>query len=179
MNLCHTLLFLDLLLQACACFRPGGIAGRNSAFCQNFGLYTAVLVVVLMVFVATLVIVMRLNEDNEKWTQLLPFLDDVSDNATIISNVTDAISNVSQADLYTAVIDSTALSNSSTAIEDLNATAFSLGDLFYTKEDTKFAFLIGYAVELTIALFLYYPFTSTVFFSGILGCGRIPILGGR
>ena len=43
----------------------------------------------------------------------------------------------------------------------------------------KFAFLVGYALELVVALFVFYFITSTVFFSGLLGCGRIPILGGR
>jgi hypothetical protein len=44
---------------------------------------------------------------------------------------------------------------------------------------SKFAFFLGYALELVVALFLFYFITSTVFFSGILGCGRVPILGGR
>jgi len=43
----------------------------------------------------------------------------------------------------------------------------------------QFSFLVGYALELVFALFVFYFTTSTVFFSGILGCGRIPILGGR
>ena len=43
----------------------------------------------------------------------------------------------------------------------------------------QFSFLVGYALELVFALFIFYFTTSTVFFSGILGCGRIPILGGR
>ena len=43
----------------------------------------------------------------------------------------------------------------------------------------RFSFLVGYAIELVVALFIFYFFTSTVFFSGILGCGRLPILGGR
>jgi hypothetical protein len=43
----------------------------------------------------------------------------------------------------------------------------------------QFSFLVGYAIELVVALFIFYFFTSTVFFSGLLGCGRIPILGGR
>lgn len=43
----------------------------------------------------------------------------------------------------------------------------------------RFTFLVGYAIELTVALFFFYFLTSTVFFSGILGCGRLPILGGR
>lgn len=181
-------------LSACACFRPGGITGRNSTCCQNFGLYTAVLVVVGMVFIATFVVVTRLNADNENWTQLLPWMSNDSDNTTLISNDTDFMNVSSQADIFAEsgeVIEASSNNSiiggimNSTNIDDLvNATginipSFSLGDLIYTKEDTKYAFLIGYLVELTIALFVYYPLTSTMFFSGVLGCGRIPILGGR
>jgi hypothetical protein len=46
-------------------------------------------------------------------------------------------------------------------------------------ENTKFSFLLAYALELVFALFVFYFITSTVLFSGILGCGRIPVLGGR
>ena len=45
------------------------------------------------------------------------------------------------------------------------------------KEDVDF--LLVYVVEFSIALLLYYPFGSLVLFSGILGCGKLPILGGR
>ena len=31
----------------------------------------------------------------------------------------------------------------------------------------------------TIQLFVYYPMFETVLFSGVLGCGSIPVLGGR
>ena len=44
---------------------------------------------------------------------------------------------------------------------------------------SKFAFFLGYALELVLALFLFYFITSTVLVTGILGCGRVPILGGR
>ena len=46
-------------------------------------------------------------------------------------------------------------------------------------ESTKFSFLLAYSLELVFALFVFYFFTSTLFFTGILGCFRIPILGGR
>jgi hypothetical protein len=44
------------------------------------------------------------------------------------------------------------------------------------KEDVHF--LLGYVLEFTLALTVYYPLGSLVLFSGILGCGRLPILGG-
>jgi hypothetical protein len=115
----------DLLiwyLTACACFRPGGFFDQR-AFCQNFGLYVSVLLVVGAVFSATSVVVLRLNAD------------------TIVEDDTD-------------ILDGTGL------------------------ESTKFSFLLAYSLELVFA-FLFYFITSTIFFSGVLGCGRIPILGGR
>jgi hypothetical protein len=45
------------------------------------------------------------------------------------------------------------------------------------KEDVRF--LLGYVTEFALALIVYYPLGSLVLFSGILGCGKLPILGGR
>lgn len=162
-------------LAACACFRPGGIVGRNSHFCQTLGVYIAVLVVVFMVFIATLVIVMRLNEDEENWTQLLHF--DDGDNSTLISTGL----NWSGLGFMNEENNSTTSSlNSPRSSDERNSTGFpNISDLVYSKNDTKYAFLVGYAVELSFALFVYYFLTSTVLFTGILGCGRIPIIGGR
>jgi hypothetical protein len=53
-------------------------------------------------------------------------------------------------------------------------------DSFKDIEDkSDFEFLISYSVELCLALFVYYPIIATVLFSGMFGCGRIPVLGGR
>jgi hypothetical protein len=43
----------------------------------------------------------------------------------------------------------------------------------------EFQFLTGYLVETVLAFFVYYPLGGTLVFSGILGCGCIPFLGGR
>ena len=45
------------------------------------------------------------------------------------------------------------------------------------RQDVRF--LLGYVMEFAMALLVYYPIGSLVLFSGILGCGRLPILGGR
>jgi hypothetical protein len=34
-------------------------------------------------------------------------------------------------------------------------------------------------VELVLALFVYYPLVGTILFSGVVVCGKIPVLGGR
>ena len=47
-------------------------------------------------------------------------------------------------------------------------------------DDTRsFRFLIGWAVQVVLSLFVYYPIIGSIFFSGILGCCRLPLLGGR
>ena len=43
----------------------------------------------------------------------------------------------------------------------------------------SFSFLIGYVIELVLALLLYFPLIGTLLFSGILGCACLPLLGGR
>ena len=62
--------------------------------------------------------------------------------------------------------------NAETATDDLydTITQGQLGQL---------TFLAKYAVELFLAWFFYFPLIGSVMFSGILGCGKLPILGGR
>lgn len=43
----------------------------------------------------------------------------------------------------------------------------------------SFSFLTEYIIEIVLAWFFYFPIFGTVMFSGILGCGRLPVLGGR
>jgi hypothetical protein len=50
---------------------------------------------------------------------------------------------------------------------------------FEVGEAEEFNFLVGYLVEMVLALFIYYPLGGTILFSGCLGCGCIPVLGGR
>ena len=49
----------------------------------------------------------------------------------------------------------------------------------YARGEADFLFLVGYLVELFLSLFLYTPLVQTMVFSGIFGCGCIPLLGGR
>lgn len=49
----------------------------------------------------------------------------------------------------------------------------------FDMQDYSFQFLKGYSLEFVVSLFIYYPLFETVLFSGILGCYRIPIFGGR
>lgn len=42
-----------------------------------------------------------------------------------------------------------------------------------------YTFLVKYVTELFLAWFVYFPLVTLVFFSGVLGCGKLPVLGGR
>jgi hypothetical protein len=46
-------------------------------------------------------------------------------------------------------------------------------------EASMYKLLISYVIEFSISLFIYYPMIATILFSGILGCGSVPVLGGR
>merc|ERR1712062_134573 len=73
----------------------------------------------------------------------------------------------------------------------LRASLESREDIFDSSVDIKdvnwgqvnnveaFSFILGYLVELSLALLFYYPSMVTILFSGILGCGTLPFLGGR
>ena len=43
----------------------------------------------------------------------------------------------------------------------------------------SFSFLAKYSVELVMAWFVHFPVMGSILFSGVLGCGRLPVLGGR
>jgi len=140
-------------MTACACLRPGGLCENSNKFCQNSGVYIAVLLVVGFIFAATTVVVIRLNEEDG----------DGYDYIELIESEESATA----ADAFAA------------AATTANATSDVFDDDVVTNSTEKFSFLVGYSVELVFALFVYYFLTSTIYFSGILGCGRIPIFGGR
>jgi hypothetical protein len=43
----------------------------------------------------------------------------------------------------------------------------------------KFTFFLKFSIELLLAWFIFFPCISTLFFSGLLGCKTLPLLGGR
>ncbi len=45
--------------------------------------------------------------------------------------------------------------------------------------EPDFKFLWGYLIELAVSLFIYTPLVQSLLFSGIIGCGVVPFLGGR
>jgi hypothetical protein len=48
-----------------------------------------------------------------------------------------------------------------------------------TDDASAYEFMIGYGVELVLALLVYYQLVGTILFSGVLVWGKIPVLGGR
>lgn len=84
---------------------------------------------------------------------------------------------------FVVVLRATLESNS--VVELTNITSAGLLDdeiqlLDTVKNDSRsFRFLISWCVEFALALFAYNPILGTILFSGILGCFRLPFLGGR
>lgn len=61
---------------------------------------------------------------------------------------------------------------------DHDASAYG-GDDFDTTFSPDFRYLYGYLVELALSLFVYSTIGQIILFSGVLGCGAVPVLGGR
>lgn len=146
-------------IAACACCRVGGCCATK-ACCPSLGKQLLRVLVGITLALAILVVFLRvaitsqenLNEDQEKG-------------------------------IITSVVDATmAPSPSPTEEEDGGAFDFLDPENLELKVDSaqEFHFLIGYCVEMVLALFIYHPIGGTILFSGIVGCnGRIPVLGGR
>ena len=52
-------------------------------------------------------------------------------------------------------------------------------DLSNYTDPENFSFALAYLVGMTLSFFIYYPVGTLILFSGILGCYRLPVLGGR
>jgi hypothetical protein len=47
------------------------------------------------------------------------------------------------------------------------------------KDPEVYRFVLSYIVELALSFFLWYPVVGTIIFSGVLGFGKLPFIGGR
>jgi hypothetical protein len=62
-------------------------------------------------------------------------------------------------------------------VDDDRTLQFNLHNVHNAQE---FDFLLGYLIEMGLALFLWYPLGAMLLFSGVLACGyNLPFLGGR
>ena len=64
-------------------------------------------------------------------------------------------------------------------VDDDKVIASIQSPLAFADGEPDFHFLYGYGVELFASLFVFTPFIQTILFSGVLGCGRLPFIGGR
>ena len=49
----------------------------------------------------------------------------------------------------------------------------------YNPQIESYRFLLAYGIEVAMSLAVWYPLTGALLFSGVLGCGKVPIIGGR
>lgn len=72
-----------------------------------------------------------------------------------------------------------ALADNAFKEEGLNVTLHDVDPLEGLENRTRFRFVMSYLIQMTLALFVWNPLVGTILFSGMCGCGVIPILGGR
>lgn len=51
--------------------------------------------------------------------------------------------------------------------------------VFQVNGVNNYEFMLSYIVAMALNFFVYYPIIGTIIFSGILTCGRFPVVGGR
>jgi hypothetical protein len=52
-------------------------------------------------------------------------------------------------------------------------------EISYTPNAESYRFLIAYSAELVFSLFVWHPIIGCLLFTGVLGCKKVPVLGGR
>ena len=150
--LCHSVFdFIIWKVMACACCHPGGAFGN--CFChssfQNCGSYLLIPLIMMLLSLATFMVLRRASQDPAEEVYYQQEQYYGDDNA-----------------------------------EMDGADGGGADDDFYVDWEQidgpgSFRFLAKYSVELLLAWFFYFPVIGTIMFSGVLGCGRLPVLGGR
>ena len=141
-------------IAACSCCRAGGMC-ENRACCPSLGKHLLRVLVAVIISMAVLIILTRV----------------------AINNSEEAARDDAFARSTNQTLDT---SSAAAAKEDDSIHFFDDDSLQLEVHDvSEFEFLVGYFVEMILALFVYYPIGGTILFSGCLGCGRIPLLGGR
>lgn len=82
---------------------------------------------------------------------------------------------VGTAALATLAVVIAASSRSTTSNEQ---SAMLLG-ISYNPKIESYRFLLAYGVEVAMSLAVWYPLTGALLFTGVLGCGKVPVFGGR
>lgn len=142
-------------IAACSCCFLGPPSTKTRAvrldYWRKYGNYLVILLVLMVTAICTLVVVLRATLEAQ---------DVVDSQSTATSFVNNTINN-----------------NATT-----NAWIDNQGHFHFISNNVRarsFQFLIGYSVEVALALTVYYPLVGTILFTGVLGCGVLPLLGGR
>mmetsp|Transcript_11500 Transcript_11500/g.26284 ORF Transcript_11500/g.26284 Transcript_11500/m.26284 type:complete len:624 (+) Transcript_11500:89-1960(+) len=127
---------------------------------ELLGWFTACAVVMIVVCITTTVIVFTASDPSETYQSfMIEFVDDEDIGS---SNSTDTGESIEL---------------SYTFMDETFGVSFKPLEVEYNPDSLQF--LYAYFVELLLSLFLYSPMIQVIFFSGVLGCGRLPVFGGR
>lgn len=82
---------------------------------------------------------------------------------------------------FIVVLRATIDSNGEVTLTDLDSGGLSDDVIVIGQVESieSYHFLVTWLLEVAISLFLWYPLLGTILFTGILGCYRLPFLGGR
>ena len=124
------------------------------------GWFTAVSVVMIIVCVTTTVVAFTASDPADTYQSfMIEFVDDEDIGS---SNSTDTGESIEL---------------TYTFMDETFGVSFKPLEVEYNPDSLQF--LYAYFVEMLLSLFLYSPIIQLIFFSGVLGCGRLPVLGGR
>ena len=145
-------------IAACSCCRAGGMC-ESRACCPSLGKHLLRVLVAVIISMAVLIVLTRVAINNSE--------DAARDDAMARSTTNQTLDTDSSSAAASSKVDD------SIHFFDDDSLELEVHDV------SEFEFLVGYFVEMILALFVYYPIGGTLLFSGCLGCGRIPLLGGR
>lgn len=133
---------------------------RHTKQRELLGWFTACAVVMIVVCITTTVIVFTASDPSETYQSfMIEFVDDEDIGS---SNSTDTGESIEL---------------SYTFMDETFGVSFKPLEVEYNPDSLQF--LYAYFVEMLLSLFLYSPMIQVIFFSGVLGCGRLPVFGGR
>ena len=144
-------------LAACTCLKASEEGESSLRRKRSMGVFVVVELVIFVTAIATLTVALRAAIDNGD--------DDDAGGDYVDVTTEDGLGN------SVSVTRPPAITNI-TKVEDI---AF----LEVPKNASDYEFLVAYMIELMLSYFLYYPVIGIILFSGILTCGKAPVLGGR
>lgn len=145
-------------IAACACCRAGGCC-ESMGRCRSLGKHILRVLVMVLLCLAALIVLLRVAITNQE-------------------HMNSSFPTHNRSAPWTNIFNSTSAYHS--ANNHTNSNVTSNGTIYTQGPSAKeFGFLLGYLVETVLALLIYYPIGGTIVFSGILGCGVLPGVGGR